>query len=137
MNKKVDLNKIEFYCEQDLSQYTDSLLFDTGETVATLNYKDFEVIVDVTGEKKIFFNDEIYTQASDYPDELVENIKNGKIYDYLEDCYLEDNNWFDIAIYKNGIFVDDQVFEEDLCKLTSEQLKNIMIDYLNYFIKEE
>ena len=129
--------EMNFSCESNLSVYTDSLLFDTGEIVATLDYKNYHVVVDVTGEKRIFFGDEIYTQASDYPDELIENIKNGHIYDYQEDCYLQDNNWFDIAIYKDDYFLDDQVFEEDLSKLTPEQLKSIMVDYLEFFLDEE
>lgn len=133
MKNKIDYSKIEFKCG-DLTEYTDSLLFDTGETIATLEYKNFLIVIDVTGEKKIYFNDEVYTQAFDYPDELIENIKNGHIYDYQEDCYLEDNNWFDVVIFKNKCYIYDEVFEEDLCQLTPEKLKKIMIDYLDYAI---
>ena len=42
-----------------------------------------------------------------------------------------------IAIYKDGYFLDDQVFEEDLSKLTPEQLKSIMVDYLEFFLDKE
>ena len=85
----------------------------------------------------MYYKDEIYTQASDYPDELIENIKNGHIYDCEEGCYVQDNNWFDLAIYKEGYFLDGQVFEEDLSKLKPEQLKSTMIDYLKFFLNKE
>ena len=58
-----------FNCEENLSQYISSMLFDSGEEIATgvFSYGDdeLEVTLQVSGEVAVTFKDEVYHRPSD------------------------------------------------------------------------
>lgn len=118
----------------DLSQYVDSMLFDSGETIAKLTYGNWTCYVDVSGEKKIWFKDEQYRYVQDYPEELIEAFKNGTAYDN-PNINICDNNWFDIVVYQDGEYIADDVVEDDISKYNKKQLKEMMKEYLNEVIR--
>ncbi len=84
------IKNYEFYCTEDLSEYKDSLLFDSEEDIAGLKAYDYddnciEIRLTVSGEKEVYLIDkngniisETCESAADYPHELREAIRNGK-----------------------------------------------------------
>lgn len=129
------------YCEivDDLENYTDSLLFDE-HTIARLETENYAVVIEVIGYIRIYFENEIYKSASRYPEELVEMIKSGKVYENPE-VDIGNNNWFNIAVYvknSDGIFEfdNDDVLDIALDNLTKEELKNYMFEFLKNYVEK-
>lgn len=135
------LNILEFEVFGDLSQYTDSLLFD-GETIARLETKEYAVTIEVIGDIRIFYRDNLYKCSANFPNELKEIIKNGKVLEHNE-VEIIDNNWFEIDVYernKNDEYelIYDEVFEENISTMNENELKKYMIQHLkDYFEKDE
>ena len=131
--------KDDFNCDVDLKEYTDSLLFDNDEEIASYSAVDkygniANLRLTVAGEKKItrlakpdtdrddddydYDDDEDFYDVSDYDDELIADIKSGEVYN--EDKYeIVYNNWFDI-VYElisgeddDVVYADDEVCETD------------------------
>ena len=137
-----------FDCEKDLSKYTDSLLFPSGECVATMTVEDekghelsMELIV--TGDVRVEFEGETYRSPDDFPPALVQAIKDGK---YDEAFTAEDNNWFELVYTLtdsrgNELAYDGDVWEESLHNKTPEQLKASMaeagIQFMEHHIGKE
>lgn len=137
-----------FDCEEDLSQYTDSLLFCSDECVATMTVEDergytLEMELIVTGDVNVEFNGENYFSPDDFPPELKQAIKDGK---YDEEFTAHNNNWFEL-VYSltdssgNEIAYDGDVWESPLDKTTPEQLKAEMLDagigFMEHYIGRE
>ena len=134
---------ISFVCDDDLTKYTDSMLFDStydqGNSIAagTFRYQnsDFDVALDVCGEVSVSFKGETYHRPSEFPDELIERIKNhpndwecyapsGEGNDDEEsDIYVGLNNWFEYISDNGG-----DIFEDDLSKATPERILEDMMD---------
>ncbi len=127
-----------FKCE-DLSKYTDSMLFDKGEVIAAgiYHYKDQIVCVtlEVAGDAAVTFKDEVYHRPSEFPDELVERIrKNPNDWEYYApsgegndnaegDVYIGLNNWFEYVYTTVDGTSDGIVYEKDLSKAAKEDIK--------------
>ena len=137
---KRELTCTRFDCDNDLSKYTDSLLFPQGETIVVADFKDKDGInvnlrVEVVGDMKVIFNGEPYYDPADFPDELIECIKNGDHgCDYDDNPYVEDGNWFNVEFTiegKNGdeIAYDGDSIEVDISKMTVEEMKEYLADY--------
>ena len=143
--KNSDVSDVEFYCSDNLSEYSDSLLFDSDEDIAGLKLYDSDggyanVRLTVKGDKEVWLLDKdgnvhdgvTYSKASKYPAELREAIKNGK---EGEDYGYSDNNWFEY-IYEirdkndNIIHNDDVVFDwNSTTDFTPEKLKADMLRF--------
>lgn len=134
------LDVLEFEVFGELSQYTDSLLFD-NETIARLKTKEYTVTIEVIGDIKIFFHDDVYKCSANFPNELKEIIKNGKVLEHSE-VEIIDNNWFEIDIYernKNDEYelIYDEVFEEDVSTMDKDKLKEYMIHHLKDYLEKD
>lgn len=134
------INILEFEVSGDLSQYTDSLLFD-GETIARLKTKEYMVTIEVIGDIKIFFRGYIYKCSAKFPNELRNIIKDGKVLEHSE-VEIIDNNWFEIDVYernKNDEYelIYDEVFEEDISTMNKDKLKKYMFQHLKDYLKIE
>ena len=127
MEKELKLES--FTCEDNLAQYISSMLFDSGEEIArgTFTYGDehLEISLKVCGEVAVTYKDEIFHRPSDFPDELIQIIKehpydwdiyapSGEGNDDFE-CYIyvSMNNWFEYLFDGDG-----DVYEEDLAEAT-------------------
>lgn len=146
--EKMDKMITAFNCADDLSQYTDSLLFESGESVATMTLKggkgrflDMELMV--RGEVNIIFNDESYRHPDEFPPELVQAIKDGK---ENEAFTIENNNWFELMYTltdANGkeLACDGDVWESPINTMTAEQLKAEMyesgVHFMEFYISRE
>ena len=141
MNDNKDkLDILEFKVYGDLSKYTDSLLFQ-DEKIASLLTKEYKVTIEVIGDIRIFFKGNLYKCSSKFPEELIEIIENGEVSEH-SDVEIMDNNWFEIDVYERTgkdeyVLVCDEVFEEDLSKMTQENLKNYMQKYLKDYLEIE
>lgn len=134
------LNILEFEVLGDLSQYTDSLLFD-GETIARLETEEYAVTIEVIGDIRIFYRDNLYKCSANFPNELKEIIKNGKVLEHSE-VEIIDNNWFEIDVYernKNDEYelIYDEVFEEDVSTMDKDKLKEYMIHHLKDYLEKD
>jgi hypothetical protein len=135
-----DIVCVEFNCEEELSQFTDSMLFDSEDTsiaaarFVNKNGKAVTVDLCVRGEVAVDYKGETYHRPSEFPDELIERIKNqpndwdvyapsGEGNDEEEgDIYVGLNNWFEyIWNYDNGAS-DGIVCEQDISKMTVQDV---------------
>ena len=133
-NKEKKMNILDFKIFDELSEYTDSLLFD-NETIATLTTNKYRVTIEVVGDKRIIFENQVYKSANKYPDKLIEIIKSGNFLDN-DEIEIVDNNWFEIDIYESDTIVNDEVLEINIHTMTKEDLKQYMIRYLENYIEK-
>lgn len=128
---------VNFKCEENLEQYTSSMLFDSGEEIAcgVFSYGEdlLEISLCVCGEVRVIYNGEIYDTPSEFPDDLIELIKehpydwdvyapSGEDNDETEgDIYVDANNWFEYIFEGDG-----EVYEQNLAKATPEKILDDM-----------
>ena len=112
-----------FSYDEDLSKYSDSMLFDSGHMIASADfkYKDKEYSLDlkVCGDINVTYKGEVYKTPSEFPEELKELItKNPGKWELNDDVFVNFNNWFEFIV--KGI--DGFVYEEDLSEASPEEL---------------
>ena len=142
---KKDGDTLELY--EDMTQYNDSLLIESGTKICKFIRKDGKsAVIETQGEIKIFYypngdmgeeSEGPFRYPSDYPDEIIKLIKNGEIYDSNK-AYVDENNWFEITYYEDGEMLDSDVVEDDnICGNTAsiENIFKICKDYTDWFFK--
>lgn len=139
---KNKLNILDFEINGDLSQYTDSLLFE-DETIAILKTEKYQVTIEVIGDIRIFFKDNLYKCPGNFPNELKEIINAGKVLEHNE-IEIINNNWFEIDVYEKSSqneneyeLIYDDVLEEDISIMASDDLKKYMINHLKDYLEIE
>lgn len=139
-DREKKLNILNFEVSVDINECKESLLFD-NETIATLDVDKYRVTIEVHGAKRIIFKNQVYKSAYNYPDELKEIIKRGNYFNN-NDIEFVDNNWFEIDVYEKDTtdnmyeLTHDEVLEIDIHTLTTETLKQYMINHLEYYIED-
>lgn len=122
-----------FDCE-DLSEYTDSMLFDSGTTIAegTFLYKgeELSITLKVSGYVSVNFMGETFKYPSEFPEELKQIVRDGKLFDDPDKVYVWDNNWFEYIYDSDGV-----VEEEDLCQMTPEQVLDTMTEIAEQYFQ--
>jgi hypothetical protein len=126
-----------FDCDDNLAQYTDSMLFDSEDTsVAAAEFmKDGKVLtIDlcVRGSVDVTFKGERYNRPSEFPEELKEHIRkhpnDWDIYapsgddDEESNIYVGMNNWFEFIWNYDDGGGDGLVCEDDISKMTKDQI---------------
>ena len=135
-----DLKIVHFTCEENLSKYVSSMLFDSGEEIARgffyYNGELLKISLKICGEVSVTYKDEVYHRPSEFPDELIERIKkhpydwdvyspSGEGNDETEgEIYVGLNNWFEYIINEEGY-----VYEEDLSEAYPDMILTDMIYY--------
>jgi len=120
-----------FSCSENLSKYIDSMLFDSGECIASMDYTDdttgkkVSLDLKVCGHVKVSFEEVDYVRYSDFPEKLKKLIKNNREWELDERVYVDENNWFEF-IYSTEKFSDGIIMEEDVTSYTEETLKVLM-----------
>lgn len=133
----------EFSCNENLSQYTDSMLFDSGEIIASMDYVDntgngVRVDLKVCGHVKVFFNDVPYCHPSEFPEELTKLIKNNPEWELDERVCVCENNWFEYIYNYTNLNCGDGILEEgDISKMTTEEIKSAMTELCEEILKGE
>ncbi len=117
----------------NLTNYSDSMLFDSGESIATGTFEcdgeTLDIDLEVAGDVRVEFKGETYRKPSEFPDELRDRIRanpnnwditapSGEDNDEPEsDVYVCNNNWFEYVFNDDG-----EVFEDDLSKVSPERI---------------
>ena len=153
-----ELKLINFRCDQDLSKYTSSLLFDSidtkladdcditlfddtdgsGDTIAfgEFEYKGerFNISLEVRGEIRICFDGSVYKSPLKYPEELTALIK-AHPYDFDvcdeatgHEICVDFSNWFEYIFGPDGAMNDGEVYEKNLSKATADMIKKDMLN---------
>lgn len=148
MTQTITVDK--FTCADNLLEFTDSLLFDSGTKIAYIAVTDkngckAEISLEVRGEVRIRMKgaDDWERRPSEYPEDLRSAIENGQFGLIDEDA---NNNWFELmfTVYdKNGkeIASDGDVFEGDVSLFNAEDMKQLLADdaqhYINCYIYDK
>lgn len=127
-----------YSCKDDLGQYVDSMLFDSGTEIAEAKYQVGEntlrVSLEVRGEVAVDFKGITYHAPSEFPDELKERIRSNPGWwdvcapsgeDNSEpdsDVYIKMNNWFE-GIWEYRGYTDGVMFEDDISKSSEADVK--------------
>lgn len=141
------LEYAHFCCAKDLSQYTDSMLFDSNTLIAeaffntTNNKQSAKVELVTRGAVRVEANGNIYTSPSEFPNWLKERIQkhpNGWQCLDTEDkkVFCHDSNWFEFIVTPDGACSDGVMYEADLSKDTPEGIYQAMVDILHDYFKE-
>ena len=131
-----DIICLEFDCEDELSKYIDSMLFDSDESVAHGRFvyknKEIDISLRICGEVSVSYKNETYHRPSEFPEELKEKIrKNPYQWETDKDICVFFNNWFEY-IYDS---TDGMVCEDDVSKMTPEQILSEMTEIASEIIK--
>ena len=122
-----------FELYHNLSECTDSMLFDCCERIATYGTDDNYVALDVYGDVSVLYEDDSYNRASEMPEELLERFRTGTAYNY-DKLEIKMNNWFAYVHVINGnIDPDDIVCETDISVLSESELQEDMKEVWEYF----
>ena len=129
-----------FRCNE-LSQYVDSMLFDSGEEIAAMEFenygKEMYISLEVRGDVKVFFNKEVYRWPSEFPPILRELIQtNPGCWDCEDYIYVDMNNWFEYIFEVDGQYSDGIMCEWDISKGTPEDIKREMLEICEWILKE-
>lgn len=120
-----------FTLYENLKDCFDSMCFDSGTVIATYEEYGRKVVIEVQGHVLVYFKGERYFHWSDFPEELQGIFKNGTAYED-EQVVIQNNNWFDIFLIEDEN--NDDVYERDLSKITEQDLKQDMQEWLDYFL---
>lgn len=134
LNPKIDMEKIK-----------DSMQLDSNQTIAHLKVDDWDITLEVKGDVRVQWNPDpkgdpgdgkVYRHASDFPDELKKLFEQGYYPDGVPNLYVDDNNWFEVFVEKNGRFVDSDVVDAE--ESSPADLFSMLYDtYLIYKKQEE
>lgn len=136
--------KVNFNCDENLKQYTDSMLFDSGTIVASLDceHNGYKICIDlkVCGEVDVTYKGEDYRYPSDFPDELKEIIKNEPTwFIHTDDLYVTNNNWFEYIYdcsYNGQTWSNGVLFESNLSAYSEIDLLNEMCELAMEIMEE-
>ena len=126
---------LRFYLDEDLTNVTDSMEFDSGTEIATLSFGDSEASIMVCGEVRVTFKDELYRKPSEFPEELKEIIRAGHVFDH-ENVYVGNNNWFAIQ-FRDGTEWDPNDDVVDVEGLSKQEVFSLMWDALSSHLEHQ
>lgn len=130
--KLIATSKTEFVLYEDMTKVEDSLLFDSGTTIATLTTPEGkELAIEVRGEVRVEYDGTFYRYPTEFPEALKEMIADGSFRD-SEEVIIHDGNWFE-ACYK----YDEEYDTVDIEGCTPTEIYAIMADCVNLFEKRD
>lgn len=113
---------MKWSCADNISQYTDSMLFNEGEIIAEATFAEAGTLdkddlvtyqLRVAGDVKVKFDGNIYKNYDQFPNELKQLIKdNPNEWENIERVEVIDRNWFEY--YSKEDSDANFVFEEDV-----------------------
>lgn len=140
-------NGIEKYVETPIEEFsvirkedrvgiTDSLLMESGIEIASATIGKNKYSIRVCGEVRILWKDEVYKYLDDFPDDLVEAIRNHTL-DSNPDAEIGNNNWYEIFAYKkNGDWLYSDVIDIDLADMSDDDFRSLFADTHQLTVEE-
>ena len=104
-----------------LASVRSSMQLDSGICLASLEVDGWKLYLEVRGDVRVDFNPDpkgshedgqVYRQASDFPPELARIFADGTDIYTLPNVYVDDNNWFELFVEKDGRFVNSDLVDE-------------------------
>lgn len=126
------INKIYLMPQEKRAGITDSLLLSSGTEVFSAVVDDkYNVFLRVQGDVSIIWKDIAYRDVSQFPEDLIEFIRNKNIFieELPEDSYVAMNNWYELFVYDedSNCLIND-VCDPDIENLTESDVMAIAID---------
>lgn len=137
-----------FDCDEDLAQYSETLLCDGDDAIAVMYAEDKDgngVSLDlrVRGEVRVGYRESpdddfvYYKHYSQFPPELTEILKNGEFSELVD---IDNNNCIETVYYiydSNGEeLYCDGIVEEDITKMTPDDMKAHLMSLAEYCMEE-
>lgn len=134
---------LTFECDNNLSKYTDSMLFDSDHVIATMicEHNGCKITVDLMtrGDVDVYYKGNRCRCASEFPRSLKKLIETDPEWFGNKDVEVIDNNWFEYIydVVGDGVSYSDGImFEDDLSCYSVEELKNDMIKVCDFIVTE-
>ena len=123
----MDYKSFYFLEEERRKDITNSLLLPSGTIIAEILVGEFCAYILVHGSVRIIYKDEVYKDISQFPDELVDIIRNGNLGENA-DTYLDMSNWYELVVLKNEREVYCDVVDIDISTMTETDMQNFLLD---------
>ena len=123
----MDYKSFYFLEEERRKGITNSLLLPSGTIIAEILVGEFCAYILVHGSVRIIYKDEVYKDISQFPEELVDIIRNGNLGENA-DTYLDMNNWYELVVLKNEREVYCDVVDIDISTMTETDMQNFLLD---------
>ena len=123
----MDYNSFYFLEEERRKGITNSLLLPSGTIIAEILVGEFCAYILVHGSVRIIYKDEVYKDISQFPEELVDIIRNGNLGENA-DTYLDMSNWYELVVLKNEREVYCDVVDIDISTMTETDMQNFLLD---------
>lgn len=134
-----ELKLLEFNVNPELSQFTDSMLFDShGDEIAFSKWSydgtEFRICLEVNGEVAVTYKNVTYHTPSEFPEELKEMIRTQRDWYTNEDVYANFNNWFEY-LWRESVFADSDIEGSDISKMDGKDILNTMENIVKKYFK--
>ena len=113
--------------EQRRKGITNSLLLPSGTLIAGIFVNEFNAYIIVHGAVRIIYKDEVYKDISQFPEELVDIIRNGNLGENA-DTYLDMCNWYELVVLKGARELYCDVVDIDISTMTETDMQNFLLD---------
>ena len=123
----MDYKSFYFLEEKKRQGITNSLLLPSGTIIAEILVGEFTSYIIVHGSVRIIYKDEVYKDISQFPEELVDIIRNGNLGENA-DTYLDMCNWYELVVLKNEREVYCDVVDIDISTMTETDMQNFLLD---------
>ena len=127
-------NSAIFHQFIDLSNINDSMELDSGLEIARLDKGKYAVTLEVCGSVRVLYKDNIYRNASNMPEELIQMFHNWRPeYEEIVDCGM--NNWFELFLWEKD--KNEELYwlgVSDVCdagKSDATTLRKVLEEYLD------
>ena len=135
------MKEIKYDCFLDMTPFNSTMELDSNTKVARLEVStdigDMCATVNIIGDVRVLYGDEIFRCASKMPEELIKKFHNWKP-EYEKDVEVGNNNWAELTLFiKQGDKYVDAGYSDvvDVEGCNPEQIKNILIDSINEYIQ--
>ena len=123
----MDYKSFFFLEEQKRKGITNSLLLPSGTIIAEIVVGEFCAYILVHGSVRIIYKDEVYKDISQFPEELVDIIRNGNLGENA-DTYLDMCNWYELVVLSGEKEIYCDVVDIDISTMTETDMQNFLLD---------
>lgn len=128
----------ELTLSKDFFNLRDSMCYDSGTEALTAkismdNGDIYDCVIATQGHVRVIYKGDVYKSACQMPDELIDKFYRGVAYDD-GDLYCDENNWWEVMIYKNGDYIDWLGGFMDFCPCDFEgyeDIKKYLLDMIS------